>query len=124
MQVLPLIQKHGCFALKGGTAMNLFVQDMPRLSVDIDLAYLPLVPREDALAGISGALEQLAVEIEAELPETAVAGQPVAGVDSTAGDGIRDLAHDLPVDWQLGPRLDVDLHGSCHGFLRLSVYVI
>lgn len=80
LQVLPLLQKHDCFALKGGTAMNLFVQDMPRLSVDIDLAYLPLVPREDALAGISGALEQLAVEIEAGLPGTTVRGQPVAGV--------------------------------------------
>lgn len=80
LQVLPLIQKHACFALKGGTAMNLFVQDMPRLSVDIDLAYLPLVPRKDALAGISGALEQLAVEIKSVLPETAVSAQPVAGV--------------------------------------------
>lgn len=45
LQVIPLVQKHGCFALKGGTAMNLFVQDMPRLSVDIDLAYLPLGKR-------------------------------------------------------------------------------
>jgi len=80
LQVIPLLQKHDCFALKGGTAMNLFVQDMPRLSVDIDLAYLPLVPREEALAGISGALEQLAVEIEAGLPGATVQGQPVAGV--------------------------------------------
>jgi predicted nucleotidyltransferase component of viral defense system len=31
-----------CFALKGGTAINLFVRDMPRLSVDIDLTYLPM----------------------------------------------------------------------------------
>jgi hypothetical protein len=80
LQVLPLLQKHGCFALKGGTAMNLFVQDMPRLSVDIDLAYLPLVSREDSLAGISGALEQLAGEIETGLPGTTVQGQAVAGV--------------------------------------------
>ena len=49
LSVLPLLQKHDCFALKGGTAMNLFVQDFPRLSVDIDLAYLPLVPRGEAL---------------------------------------------------------------------------
>ena len=31
-----------CFPLKGGTAINLFVRDMPRLSVDIDLTYLPV----------------------------------------------------------------------------------
>ena len=39
MTVLPYVAKESCFALKGGTAINLFVQDFPRLSVDIDLAY-------------------------------------------------------------------------------------
>jgi predicted nucleotidyltransferase component of viral defense system len=38
MRVLPHLAKHDCFALKGGTAINLFVRDLPRLSVDIDLA--------------------------------------------------------------------------------------
>lgn len=36
MQVLPFVAAHNCFALKGGTAINLFVRDFPRLSVDID----------------------------------------------------------------------------------------
>jgi len=40
IQVLPLIFDKGIFALKGGTAINLFVRNMPRLSVDIDLVYL------------------------------------------------------------------------------------
>ena len=39
LQVLPYIAKEEIFALKGGTAINLFVRDMPRLSVDIDLTY-------------------------------------------------------------------------------------
>lgn len=39
--LLPRVAKQECFALKGGTAINLFLRDMPRLSVDIDLAYLP-----------------------------------------------------------------------------------
>jgi len=80
LDVLPLIQKIECFALKGGTAMNLFVQDLPRLSVDIDLAYLPLVPRQEALTQISNSLDQLSEEIKTERSETAVAKQPVAGV--------------------------------------------
>jgi len=42
VRVLPVVAKETCFALKGGTALNLFVRDMPRLSVDIDLAYVPL----------------------------------------------------------------------------------
>lgn len=41
LQVLPLVAKEESFALKGGTAINLFVRDMPRLSVDIDLTWLP-----------------------------------------------------------------------------------
>ncbi len=33
-------------ALKGGTALNLFVFDIPRLSVDIDLNYVGAADRE------------------------------------------------------------------------------
>ena len=36
MSVLPEVAKEKCLALHGGTAINLFVRDMPRLSVDID----------------------------------------------------------------------------------------
>ena len=41
VSVLPVVAKQECFALKGGTAINLFVRELPRLSVDIDLVYLP-----------------------------------------------------------------------------------
>jgi len=37
VRAIPLVAEETCFALKGGTAINLFVRDMPRLSVDIDL---------------------------------------------------------------------------------------
>jgi hypothetical protein len=37
VQVLPYVARESCFALKGGTAINLFLRDVPRLSVDIDL---------------------------------------------------------------------------------------
>ncbi len=49
------------------TAINLFVRDMPRLSVDIDLAYLPVQDRESSLAEVAVALERIAVSIEARL---------------------------------------------------------
>ncbi|KHJ52408.1 hypothetical protein PZ78_02890 [Vreelandella venusta] len=51
VSLLPFLNDEPCFALKGGTAINLFVQPLPRLSVDIDLAYLPLEPRDEALRG-------------------------------------------------------------------------
>jgi len=41
LRILPIIDKEAAFALKGGTAINFFVRDLPRISVDIDLAYLP-----------------------------------------------------------------------------------
>nr|WP_280950576.1 nucleotidyl transferase AbiEii/AbiGii toxin family protein [Rhizobium leguminosarum] len=43
-----MIADEPVFALKGGTAINLFYRDLPRLSVDIDLTYLPLKPRSRA----------------------------------------------------------------------------
>jgi predicted nucleotidyltransferase component of viral defense system len=59
LQVLPHVAKEEVFALKGGTAINLFVRDMPRLSVDIDLTYLPFDDRSTALNKISEALERI-----------------------------------------------------------------
>jgi hypothetical protein len=47
VELLPLVAREPCFALKGGTAINLFVRDLPRLSVDIDLTYLPIEGREE-----------------------------------------------------------------------------
>ena len=47
IEALPFVAAEKEFALKGGTAINLFVRDMPRLSVDIDLTYLPVAPRDE-----------------------------------------------------------------------------
>lgn len=60
-QVAPLVFVDDTFALKGGTAINLFVRDMPRLSVDIDLVFPDhTLPRDQALARINNALRQAA----------------------------------------------------------------
>jgi predicted nucleotidyltransferase component of viral defense system len=59
VRVLPVVAGEHCFALKGGTAINLFVRDMPRLSVDIDLAYLPIDKRDIALGHIDAALNRI-----------------------------------------------------------------
>jgi predicted nucleotidyltransferase component of viral defense system len=60
MQMLPFVATESCFALKGGTAINLFVRDFPRLSVDIDLVYLPNHQRNEALVQIKMALQRIA----------------------------------------------------------------
>lgn len=56
---IPHIAKEKGFALKGGTAINLFMNNFPRLSVDIDLTYLPLEPRDNALMNVRAALTRI-----------------------------------------------------------------
>ncbi len=65
-QILPAVAEETCFALKGGTAINLFVLDLHRLSVDIDLTYLPAEPRETALAGIDAGLRRIARRLSSQ----------------------------------------------------------
>ncbi len=72
LDVLPLVMAEPVFALKGGTAINLFEWDLPRLSVDIDLTYLPVQDRTTSLGAISEALARIKAEIERRLPPTRV----------------------------------------------------
>lgn len=68
LRVMPHVAAEVCFALKGGTAINLYVRDMPRLSVDIDLTYLPLESRDVTLANIGNALHRIAEAIRRTVP--------------------------------------------------------
>ena len=70
--LLPLVAKQTCFALKGGTAINLFIRDMPRLSVDIDLAYLPVEDRQTSLTNIDKAFATIATDIEQHIAGASV----------------------------------------------------
>ncbi|SNS60612.1 nucleotidyl transferase AbiEii/AbiGii toxin family protein [Pseudomonas segetis] len=67
LQLIPFVAQHDCFALKGGTAINLFVRDFPRLSVDIDLVFLPMMERHEALQTIKGNLNSLALNIRTNI---------------------------------------------------------
>ena len=64
LEVLPIVARHPEFAIKGGTALNLFCLDMPRLSVDIDLCYLPIKDRTDSYSDIHRILGQMKDQIE------------------------------------------------------------
>lgn len=68
VRTLPFVAAEPCFALKGGTAINLFVRDMPRLSVDIDLTYLPVEGRATSLRAIEAALLRIASRITLGIP--------------------------------------------------------
>lgn len=63
IRILPLVAEEKSFALKGGTAINLFYRDMPRLSVDIDLMYQPVQARAESLAAIDAALKRISQRV-------------------------------------------------------------
>lgn len=72
VELLAFVDEESCFALKGGTALNLFVHGLPRLSVDIDLTYLPTKTRDEALVDIKQTLDRIANRITANLLGSAV----------------------------------------------------
>ena len=78
VDILPAVAAEEEFALKGGTAINLFYRELPRLSVDVDLTFLPIKDRAQSLAEINAAMDRIAA-----------AGSKLQGVTSTriAGGG-------------------------------------
>jgi predicted nucleotidyltransferase component of viral defense system len=79
IRTLPLVAHERCFALKGGTAINLFVRDMPRLSVDIDLTYVPVQDRAESLAAIDAAMKRIAAQIKAGIRRACITEGRVEG---------------------------------------------
>ncbi|MGC1955853.1 MAG: nucleotidyl transferase AbiEii/AbiGii toxin family protein [Gammaproteobacteria bacterium] len=72
IRCIPAIARMPEFALKGGTAINLFLHDMPRLSVDIDLTFLPISDRDAALVEIRSRLATIAEEIRRTIPRVRI----------------------------------------------------
>lgn len=86
LRVLPLVEydrpEDGApfWALKGGTALNFFLGNLPRLSVDIDLAYCPINDRETALREMAASMERLAGRARLVLPGAVVELSPARPV--------------------------------------------
>lgn len=80
LKVVPLVAPEPSFALKGGTAINLFLRDMPRLSVDLDLTYVPVKDRASSLKDIDKAMRRIAKRIKD-------GGVPGAQVNASAPKG-------------------------------------
>jgi predicted nucleotidyltransferase component of viral defense system len=79
VRTVPLVAGGTCFALKGGTAINLFLRDMPRLSVDIDLTYVPVADRASSLKEIDAAMKRIAGAITRGLPAARVSASAPKG---------------------------------------------
>jgi predicted nucleotidyltransferase component of viral defense system len=79
LHLLPTVSKVENFQLKGGTAINFFVRDIPRLSVDIDLVYGLISDRQTALAEINRGMELIAGTISSRYPSYRIQEKRVAG---------------------------------------------
>jgi len=79
IKAVPLVAAETCFALKGGSAINLFVRDMPRLSVDLDLTYLPVADRAASLTEIDAAMRRIARTIGRGIPGARVSPSRLKG---------------------------------------------
>ena len=85
LRIIPLIDREAVFALKGGTAINFFTRDIPRISVDIDLVYLPIGERDLSLREISSALVRISQGVESRIPGTKVIPKKIKGTDFLSG---------------------------------------
>ncbi len=59
LRLIPIVMEEGVFAIYGGTAINLFLKDLPRYSVDIDLTYIPLADRQTSIEDINVHLKSI-----------------------------------------------------------------
>ena len=65
LSIAPDVFDTANFAMKGGTAINFFLQNLPRLSVDIDVVYTDHLPgRDEALRHIGEELARVKAAIE------------------------------------------------------------
>jgi predicted nucleotidyltransferase component of viral defense system len=100
IRALPLVAAESCFALKGGTAINLFIRSMPRLSVDIDLTYLPVEPRPASLSAIDAAMKRIADRATKNIPGARITPGKLEGAVTrllVRADGVQTKIEVTPV---------------------------
>lgn len=73
---MPSVFRIQDFAVHGGTAINLFHQNMPHYSVDIDVTYIPIAPRETSLEAINALLSKLKTNIGRTIPGIKIIHRP------------------------------------------------
>lgn len=127
LRTIPHMAVEKRFALKGGTALNLFVREMPRLSVDIDLSWLPLQPRDIALEHISLALSGIAERIRGKVPgatvhETCLSGtKQVVKLVVSDPDAMIKIEPNLVLRGTVFPHVERELCTAAKQFFELTV---
>ncbi|MFT5113304.1 MAG: hypothetical protein ACI8P9_002633 [Parasphingorhabdus sp.] len=105
LDVLPFITRRKVFALKGGTAINFFYCNCPRLSIDIDLHYIPVNGRTEALQDIATNMHEIGISIDRAYPTARITINP----DSFNALVVRD-----------GAQIKIEPNGVIRGCFPLS----
>jgi predicted nucleotidyltransferase component of viral defense system len=108
LRVLPHVAPEKDLVLKGGTAINFFVRDLPRLSVDIDLTYLPLESRETSLEKIGASLKRIGESVKRAIPGVQVRPSYVGKDQRISKLFIRER------EWQIKIEPNEVLRGALH----------
>lgn len=128
LRILPIVAREDCFALKGGTAINLFLRDMPRLSVDIDLTFLSIASRPESLAQIDAAMKRIEAGVLAEIPGAQIVQTVMEGAVVkllVRADGVQVKIELSPVT--RGTAFDPELHAvspaveESFGFAEIAI---
>ena len=72
LRILPFVTDEECFAIHGGTAINLFLNNLPRLSIDIDVTYIPLEEREASISKVNDALKRISQRVTRQFKDIRV----------------------------------------------------
>jgi predicted nucleotidyltransferase component of viral defense system len=76
LKIIPTLAEIDNFAIHGGTAINLYILDLPRYSVDIDVTYIPIASREESFEGIHKGLSDLKEKIKSVVQDIAITEKP------------------------------------------------
>lgn len=76
IRIIPAVTEERDLAIHGGTAINLFVKDLPRYSIDIDLTYIPILDRKTSLGNINACLRRISEKLRQSIKGIQITYRP------------------------------------------------
>src|SRR5579863_4538812 len=123
LRILPSVAREEVFGLKGGTAINLFERNLPRLSVDIDLTYLGTM-RKCGVGAIRADIVYRTLCDKADSERSSDKGRNSEGGERGRGrhHAVQDLAEGLePNDLAAGPGSRRHDPRELHGIFQVAM---
>lgn len=127
LQLLPAVFREKEFFLKGGTAINFFIRDIPRLSVDIDLVYGKVADRISSLSAISIGMKNMAKTIRSQIPGCQIqekkAGEHVVSLYVNSRATLVTLETNTVLRGSVFPGQELEVSKALSQRLKMDMYV-